>query len=176
MHGHVVALFDFQDDISEHDCTCIQRKTFGVWYKRMLPVVLFVSVDSSAENGFVVTENTELMGKKAASGAGDLTLSPTGSGLPGNGYRDFDSRSTSSLGVIARPTTRSSTSYTGYERLPVQRHQIQLISLLGQYRAFAFSAAFGTWVVSRYFLKAVARQNFTLVIFAAMYKLQRHIY
>jgi len=98
-------------------------------------VVLLVSVDSSAENGFVVTENTELMGKKAAAGAGDLTLSPTGSGLPGHGvgYRDFDSRSnSSSLGIAARPTARSSTSYSGYERLPVQRHQIQLISLLGQ--------------------------------------------
>jgi len=115
----------------------------------MLPVFLFVSVDSSAENGFVVTENTELMGKKAAAGVGDLTLSPTGSGLPGNGYRDFDSRSTtSSLGVIARPTTRSSTSYSGYERLPVQRHQIHLISLLGQNRAFVFSDAFETWVIS----------------------------
>jgi len=78
------------------------------------------------------------MGKKAtAAGGGDLTLSPAGSGLPGRGvgYRDFDSRSSSSLGVIPRPTTRSSTSYSGYERLPVQRHQIQLISLLGPYRA-----------------------------------------
>jgi len=97
-------------------------------------VVLCVTVDSSADNGFVVTENTELMGKKAAAAGGDLTVSPVASGLPGNGngYRDFDSRSTSSLGVIPRPTTRSSTSYSGYERLPVQRHQIQLISLLGQ--------------------------------------------
>jgi len=96
-----------------------------------------MSVDSSADNGFVVTENTELMGKKAASAAGgELTLSPAaGSGLAGRaaGYRDFDSRSTSSLGVIPRPTARSSASYSGYERLPVQRHQIQLISLLGPY-------------------------------------------
>jgi len=90
----------------------------------------------------VVTENTELMGKKAAA-AGDLTLSPTSSGQPGQAgaslglglaYRDLDAqRSTSSLGgIIARPPTRTSTSYSGYERLPVQRHQIQLISLLGQ--------------------------------------------
>jgi len=94
-----------------------------------------MAVDSSAENGFVVTENTELMGKKAAAaaGGGDLTVSPAGSGLPGHGsgFRDYDSRSNSSLGVIPRPTTRSFTSYSGYERLPVQRHQIQLISLLG---------------------------------------------
>lgn len=96
--------------------------------------MLSLAVDSSAENGFVVTENTELMGKKAAAGGGDLTLSPVASSLPGHGhlYRDVDSRSTSSLGFIPRPTTRSSTSYSGYERLPVQRHQIQLISLLGQ--------------------------------------------
>jgi len=93
----------------------------------------------------VVTENTELMGKKAAAGDLTLSLSPTSSGLPGKGtdggfglglgYRDLDSqRSTSSLGgIIGRPPTRgSSTSYSGYERLPVQRHQIQLISLLGQ--------------------------------------------
>jgi len=98
-------------------------------------VVLCVVVDSSADNGFLVTENTELMDKKATfgSGGGDLTLSPVASGVPGHGsgYRDFDSRSTSTLGVIPCPTTRSSTSYSGYERLPVQRHQIQLISLLG---------------------------------------------
>ena len=87
----------------------------------------------------MVTENTELMGKKSAAGGGggDLTLSPAGSGPPqGHGgatYGDLDSRSTSSsLGVIPRPPApRSSTSYSGYERLPVQRHQIQLISLLG---------------------------------------------
>jgi len=99
----------------------------------VLLIVLSTAVDTSAENGFV-TENTELMGKKAAA-SGDLTLSPVGSDLPahGLGYRDFDSRSTSSLGVIPRPTTRSSTSYSGYERLPVQRHQIQLLSLLGQH-------------------------------------------
>ena len=82
------------------------------------------------------------MGKKAAaaaaSGGGDMTLlSPAGSGLPaGRGYRDLDSRSTSSLGVIPRPSTRSSTSFSGYERLPVQRHQIQLISLLGTPHSF----------------------------------------
>jgi len=94
-----------------------------------------VVVDNSTENGFVVTENTELMGKKAASGGGDLTISPVGSGVTGLAlrYRDCDSRSSSSLGVIPRPTTRSSASYSGYERLPVQRHQIQLISLLGKY-------------------------------------------
>lgn len=97
-----------------------------------------LSVDSSADNGFVVTENTELMGKKAAAAAGGdltLTLSPTANGAGGYGLAgggELDLRSTSSLGVLPRPTPRgSSTSYSGYERLPVQRHQIQLISLLG---------------------------------------------
>jgi len=101
-----------------------------------------VSVDSSAENGFVVSENTELMGKKASAAyGGEFTSSPCGGATAGlashvvvASCRDLDSRScTSSLDVIARPSTRSNTSaYSGYERLPVQRHQIQLISLLGQ--------------------------------------------
>jgi len=102
-------------------------------------LVAVLSVDSSADNGFVVTENTELMGKKAAAAAGGgdltLTLSPAASGAGGYGLAgggELDLRSTSSLGVLPRPTPRgSSTSYSGYERLPVQRHQIQLISLLG---------------------------------------------
>jgi len=113
-----------------------QDNSWSLWWEISTDLL---AVDSSADNGFVVTENTELMGEKAAAaagGGGDLSLGPASSGLTGLGvgYRDFDSRSTSSLGVIPRPTPRSSTSYSGYERLPVQRHQIQLISLLGLYR------------------------------------------